>query len=177
MATTGLRGKASRASPSDTASILVRALEAWGATHVIWLPSTETQHLHQALDGSRLTTVPVCREGEAIPIAAGLYTAGKKPVVVIQNTGFFESGDSVRGLALLLGIPLPMVIAYRGYRRNAPMTDTAAIYIEPILRTWGIRYHLAAPAEEGLIRAALQEAWDISGPVAVLLPEPEGAQP
>jgi len=158
----------------DGALALIRAIESWGATHVIWLPSTESPRMHQALRDSRLVGIPVCREGEAIPIAAGLYAGGKKPVVAIQNTGFLESGDSVRGLAIPLGIPLPIVIAYRGYKKDGPMTDTAAIYIEPILKAWGIKYYLVNPLDERRIQAVLQEAWDTSSPVVVLLPEAEG---
>ena len=165
------REKEHGVSEHDSAIALVNALEAWGATHVVWLPCTETQHLHQGLARSRLCSVPVCREGEAIPVAIGLYAGGKKPVVVIQNTGFFESGDSIRGLAIPMHMPLPLVIGYRGYRRDAPMTDTAAIYLEPILKTWGITYYLIDPPDEGRIQAALQESWDKSCPVAVLLPE------
>ena len=43
---------------------------------------------------------------------------GKKPVVLIQNTGMMESGDSIRGLALDINLPLVMLIGYRGW--NAP---------------------------------------------------------
>ncbi len=157
----------------DGATTLVKALESWGATHIVWLPCTETQHLSQALSRSSLVSVPVCREGETIPIAAGLYAGGKKPVVAIQNTGFFESGDSIRGLAIPFQVPIPMVIGYRGYKKDGPMSDTAAIYLEPILKTWGIKYHLVDPPDEAAIKEALQEAWDTSRLVAILLPEAE----
>ena len=158
----------------DGALALIRAIENWGATHLVWLPTTESPRMHQVLSDSRLVGIPVCREGEAIPIAAGLYAGGKKPVVAIQNTGFLESGDSVRGLAIPLGIPLPIVIGYRGYKKDGPMTDTAAIYIEPILKAWGIKYYVVDPLDEGRMQAAFQEAWDTSGPVAVLLPAAGG---
>ena len=158
----------------DGALALIRAIESWGATHVVWLPTTESPRMHQALSASRLVGIPVCREGEAIPIAAGLYAGGKKPVVAVQNTGFLESGDSVRGLAIPLGIPLPIVIGYRGYKKDGPMTDTAAIYIEPILKAWGIKYYVVDPLDERRMQTAFQEAWDTSSPVAVLLPEAGG---
>ena len=48
-------------------------------------------------------------------IAAGLWVGGKRPVVLIQNTGMFESGDSIRGLALDVDFPLVMMIGYRGW--------------------------------------------------------------
>jgi hypothetical protein len=53
------------------------------------------------------------------------------------------------------------------------MTDTAAIYIEPILKAWGIKYYVVDPLDEERIQAAFQEAWDTSRPVAVLLPQAE----
>ena len=83
-----------------TPSAVVDELHANGVTHVVWLPDTETSFMYAALSGDPdLDVVPICREAESMPIAAGLWIGGKKPVVMIQNTGFFESGDSLRGLA------------------------------------------------------------------------------
>ena len=48
-------------------------------------------------------------------IAAGLWVGGKRPVALIQNTGMFESGDSIRGLGLDINFPLVMMIGYRGW--------------------------------------------------------------
>ena len=45
-------------------------------------------------------------EGETFAIAQGLLMGGKKPVVCIQNTGFFESGDSIRGIWIDLKLPI-----------------------------------------------------------------------
>ena len=77
-------------------------------------------------------------------IAAGLWIGGKVPVVFVQNTGFFESGDSVRGICLDADIPLVMMIGYRGYTRHGKTTDSAAKFIEPILHNWQINYCLWA---------------------------------
>ena len=41
-----------------------------------------------------ITVVPVAREGEAIPVAAGLFLAGQNPVISIQNAGFYAAGDA-----------------------------------------------------------------------------------
>ena len=59
-----------------------------GVTHVIWLPDSETNFLFTLLNGDPdLHMVGVGREGNAAAVAAGLYTGGAKPVVLIQNTG------------------------------------------------------------------------------------------
>lgn len=163
--------------PSPFSQALVAALEECGATHVVSLPSTETSGLYEALAESKLRLVPVCREGEAVAIAAGLYCGGQKPVVMIQNTGFFESGDSMRGLAIPLHIPIPLYIGYRGYKPSGQMTDTAGIYLEPILRAWGVKYYLLGPdADMELVRKGYQEAWETSRPVAVLLAAEQEAE-
>ena len=68
-----------------------------GVTHVVCLPDSETNWLYLKLEEEpSLDLVPVCREGETMPIAAGLSIGGKRPIVLIQNTGMFESGDSIR---------------------------------------------------------------------------------
>ena len=64
---------------------------------------------------SKLSLVRVCREGEAWTIAAGLYLGGQRPLVVIQNTGLFESGDALRNVLFDLGLPLFALIGYRNY--------------------------------------------------------------
>lgn len=163
---------------SPFARALVQALEDSGATHVISLPFTETQDFHEALSLSCLRLVPVCREGEAIAVAAGLYCGGQKPAVMVQNTGFFESGDSIRGIAIPLGIPVPLYIGYRGYKKKAPMTDTAGIYLEPILRAWEIKYYLLEHGGDmEVVRKGFKEAWETSRPIAVLITAEQEARP
>ncbi len=82
-------------------------------THVVWLPDSETNFMYeQMIADQSLHLVPVCREAETMAIAAGLWVGGKRPVALIQNTGMFESGDSIRGLGLDINFPLVMMIGY-----------------------------------------------------------------
>lgn len=136
------------------------ALVRSGVTHVVWLPDTETASLLEALQGQELLRlVPIAREGEAIPIAAGLWAGGRRPAVLIQSTGFFEAGDSLRGIGLDLGLPLVMFVGYRGYRRYGPITDSAAIHLEPVLKAWGIPYDLLQDdADLPLVQEAFDQA-------------------
>jgi len=142
-----------------------------GVTHVVWLPDSETNFMYQLLDADpSLSLVPVCREGESMAIAAGLWVGGKKPVVLIQNTGMMESGDSIRGLALDINLPLVMLIGYRGWTRHGVVTDSAATYTEPLLHAWGINYYLVELEEDvDRISIAFDEAERTQRPVACLL--------
>ncbi len=154
-----------------SAEKIIRELKKAGVTHIVYLPDDESRCLCDVLRRHpELTLVPICREGEAIAIAAGLLFGGKSPVVWHQSTGFYESGDSVRGLALDLGLPLAIIIDCRGWKSNAPMTDSAAIFIQPILNAWGIRYHMVETDDDiARISLALNEARTAHKPVAVLL--------
>jgi len=104
-------------------------------------------------------------------IAAGLIMGGKRPVVLIQSTGFYESGDSVRGLCLDLKLPLLFMIGYRGYPgRGKQPTDSAARFLEPMLDTWGIPHYIVdSDATCRHISEAHQQAQSTSHPVAVLM--------
>lgn len=146
-------------------------LQRCGVTHVIYLPDSRTRSLRDAVERAPgLTLVPVCREGEAIGIAAGLILGGKEPVVVHQSTGLFEAGDSVRALALDLGLPLLMLIDRRDWLPRPPAADSAAVFIEPVLRSWGIRYRsVGAEGDVGAISAGLAEAREKKEPVVILL--------
>ena len=140
-------------------------------THVVWLPDSETNFMYQLLTNEpTLDLVPVCREGETMAIAAGLWVGGKRPIVLIQNTGIFEAGDSIRGLALDVNQPLVMLVGYRGWSRHGLTTDSAARFIEHILHAWGINYYLIETDDDAdRISLAIEEAERTSTPVAVLV--------
>ena len=140
-------------------------------SHVVWLPDSETNFMYQELlEDPEIDLVPVCREGETMAIAAGLWVGGKNPVVLIQNTGIMESGDSIRGLGLDVSQPLLMLIGYRGWDRHGVTRDSAAKFIEHLLHTWGINYYLVEEDQDApRISLAAEEAARTSRPVAVLL--------
>ena len=154
-----------------TAKRFIDEFKKCGVTHIVWLPDSEAIFMYEVMMSQHeIALVPVCREGEAIAIATGLILGGKNPVVLHQNTGFFESGDSVRGLGLDLDLPLLLLIGYRGWRRDAPMTDSAAIFLEPMLDTWGIKHYLVETDEDmGKVSTSYQEAQETNRMVAILI--------
>ena len=152
-------------------SSVVAELKKNNISHVVWLPDSETNFMFQLLTNEpTLDLVPVCREGETMAIAAGLWVGGKRPIVLIQNTGIFEAGDSIRGLGLDVNQPLVMLVGYRGWSRHGLTKDSAARFIEHILHAWGITYYLIETVEDAdRISLAIEEAERTSKPVAVLV--------
>jgi hypothetical protein len=60
-------------------------------------------------------------------------------LIILQNTGFFESGDAMRNALFELCLPLYALVGYRNYL--VPQSaDTARTFTEPILRAWGLEY-------------------------------------
>ena len=163
-------------------------LKAEGVTDVVGLPDNSSAALFALLAGDgapRLRTVT--REGEAFALAAGLWMGGARPIVLIQNTGLLESGDSVRGTLLRMGIPVVCVVTYRGYGKmmkvlggpppavDAEMLrrtdlDSVALMTEPTLRAWGLPFErMSAAADLPRLRAAFRRCDESHSPQAVLL--------
>jgi sulfopyruvate decarboxylase TPP-binding subunit len=121
------------------------ALTDCGVTHVIWIPDSYLGGWEPALRATPgLELLRVCREGEALLVAAGLHLGGKRPLVLIQCTGLFEAGDALRNAVHDLKLPLFLVIGLRSYfdyRRRAT-ADTCPVFTEPILQAWQIPYVL-----------------------------------
>lgn len=143
-----------------------------GFTHVIWVPDSVLGLWEQSLSAAEaLRLVRVCREGEAWPLAAGLHLGGKRPLVIVQSTGLFESGDALRNVLFDLRLPLVAVVGYRAYLVPRS-SDSAKRFIEPILNAWGIDYRLiATPADKPQMAAYLARCLEAERPGVVLLAE------
>ena len=142
-----------------------------GVTHVVWLPDSETNWLFVLMQADpSLTLVGVNREGLAFSAASGIYAGGKTPLILIQNTGLMESGDSMRGWTMQLEVPVVLMVGYRGYTRHGVNRDTAATYTERFLNAFNITYYLVEEdADAERISIAFAEAQKTKRPVAVLV--------
>src|SRR5262245_36697655 len=126
---------------------VVAALKQCGITHVVWIPDSEVGTWEPALRADPdVKLVRVCREGEAVAVAAGLHLGGKRPLVAIQCTGLFEAGDALRNAVHDLKLPLFFVIGLRSYylHQEGKTADTCPVFTEPILRAWRLPYVLLA---------------------------------
>jgi sulfopyruvate decarboxylase subunit alpha len=171
------------------AQLVLDELKKNGVTHVVGLPDNSSARMFDLLSQDPdIQLVMVTREGEAFALAAGLWVGGKKPVVLIQNTGFTESGDSFRGTITRMRVPLVCLITYRGYAKmvqwrresnggvmdpetlSRPSLDSAALITEATLAAWGLPFaflhgHEDVPALSDAFSRVDQEQY----PFAILL--------
>lgn len=153
---------------------IVDILKKQNITHVIGVPDNGSARIYESLrKDPEIDVITVTREGEAFAIAAGLYIGGKKPVIIIQNTGFLESGDAFRGTVFNMQIPVVVFIGYRGYHNRdaeGKWVDSVATFLEPTLNAWNLPYKMCeTDTDIGNIDWAFEKAADTSLPAAVLL--------
>jgi sulfopyruvate decarboxylase TPP-binding subunit len=149
-------------------------LEELEITHVITVPDSTIGRWESAIERSpRLRLVRVCREGEAWQVAAGLHLGGATPVVMIQCTGLFESGDALRNALHDWKLPIFSIIGYRSYLDQAKLPgDTCLVFTEPILDAWRIDYTLITSAAQlGDIGAHFRACRAAERPGAALIAE------
>ena len=170
---TGPPGPVGTPSEGVDATLTTRALEELGITDAVLLPDSENAALFDSLvESEHINVITPTREGEGVAIAAGLQVGGRKPILIIQNTGLMEAGDALRGCSIGPKIPLRLLVGWRGYvgamAGRLPM-DSAYAYTEPLLAAWGIPTRtLMSNDDLGMLSEMDAEAQETSLPSAVL---------
>lgn len=156
-------------SGEQVASLFARC----GITHVVTVPDSTLGQWEEAIPRAGIRLVRVCREGEAWAVAGGLYLGGAHPVVVIQCTGLFESGDSLRNILHDWKLPIFSVIGYRSYLNQETLPgDTTLSFTEPTLRAWGFDYRfITEPGQFGVFARHLETCRSEGKAGAVLIAE------
>ena len=93
---------------------IVACLQAASVDMVFSLPCTMLSGVLDEIDRQSIMRIPVCREEEGVGIAAGAALAGRRPILVMQNSGL---GNCINALASLTGIyrlPLFLLMSHRG---------------------------------------------------------------
>jgi sulfopyruvate decarboxylase TPP-binding subunit len=145
-----------------------------GVTHVVTVPDSTIGKWGDAIArASDMHLVRVCREGEAWSVAAGLHFGGAHPLVLIQCTGLFESGDSLRNVLHDWKLPIFSVIGYRSFLNQETLPgDSCLVFTEPVLDAWKIEYKLiTSESQIGTIREHYLACLAAGKPGAVLIAE------
>ena len=153
---------------------ILEGIRAASVSHVVTVPDTHQKTLLDLLAASAVPElVTVCTEDEAMGVNLGLFLGGKRPMLLIQNSGFYAAMNTVRGLSLDVRVPACLLIGE--YSRDPAIEPAAHAsrlvhLLEPTLRTWRIPYHrLDHPGDLRAIPEAMAQAWRERGPVALLV--------
>ena len=154
---------------------IVAAIKASGIEFVLSVPDIVTSAglLRPIANDPELRLVRVCKEDECIGIASGLSFCNKRALILIQSTGFLDSLNAIRGVAVEFEQPICMMIGLLGREPERPPAQSARYgvrIVEPILDAMGIPHHLIeSDADVAKIRPAIEVAYQRSFPVALLI--------
>jgi sulfopyruvate decarboxylase subunit alpha len=115
---------------------------------------------------------PVTREEEGVGIACGAYLAGRRPAVVMQNSGFGNSVNAILSLLNYYRIPVVFVVSHRG-SAGEPIEAQRMMggVTADLLKVVGVEYlNIAEPKLLPLVQPAIEEARRESRSLAILLP-------
>src|ERR1700730_7639736 len=154
---------------------IIAAIKESGVEFILSVPDIVTSGalLRPIARDQSFRLIRVCKEDECIGIASGLHYCDKRALALIQYTGFLDSINAIRGIAVEYAQPICMMIGLLGHDpsttpRNSPRYGVRII--EPILEAMGVAHHLIN--EDGDIKKiarAIEAAYASSQPGAVLI--------
>jgi len=154
---------------------IIAAIKASGIEFILSVPDIVTSGglLRPIARDPELKLIRVCKEDECIGIASGLSYCDKRALTLIQHTGFLDSINAIRGVAVEYDMPVCMMVGLLQHDpdftpRNSPRYGVRIV--EPILDAMGIPHHLInEEADVAKIRPAIDDAYKNSHPVALLI--------
>jgi sulfopyruvate decarboxylase subunit alpha len=108
---------------------------------VLSLPCNMLAGIFQEIGHHPLQHIQVCREEEGVGIAAGAALAGKRPLLLMQNSGLGNSINALMSLTSFYKLPLFILMSHRGGRGEKISAQMPMGYAAPrLLETLGIPY-------------------------------------
>jgi sulfopyruvate decarboxylase subunit alpha len=158
-----------------TGSKIITAIKQSGIEFILAVPDIVTSKglLFPIADDKELRLVRVCKEDECVGIASGLSYSDKRALILIQYTGFLDSLNAIRAVAIEYKQPIVMMVGLLGHEPERLPTESGRYgvrIIEPICDAMGIPHHLIREdADIAKIKPAIDKAYADSYPVALLI--------
>ncbi|MPZ39120.1 MAG: decarboxylase [Rhizobiales bacterium] len=158
-----------------TGAKIITAIKQSGVEFVLAVPDIVTSKglLFPIAADKELRLVRVCKEDECVGIASGLTYCDKRALILIQYTGFLDSLNAIRAVAVEYKQPIVMMIGLLGHEPERLPTESGRYgvrIIEPICDAMGIPHHLIShDADVPRIKPAIDRAYTESSPVAFLI--------
>ena len=172
---------AQTASEAETAKVelrgaaIIAAIREAGVEFVLSVPDIVTSDglLRPIANDPGFRLVRVCKEDECIGIASGLHYSDRRALILIQYTGFLDSLNAIRAVAVEYRQPICMMVGLLGHEPERPPTQSGRYgvrIIEPICDAMGIPHHLISEnSHVAKIKPAIEKAYADSFPVALLV--------
>lgn len=159
----------------------VRALQRADVDHVVTVPDWVQLSLHARLQqpDTGIRVLNACNENQCVTTAAGLAIGGRKPLLVMQNQGFYNCINTLRAVCLDARIPLVFLIGQFGREfdnigRDPRQSRRSMVRLmEPVLAALELPWFaLDCDADAGRIEEACEVAQRRRTAAAVLVGAP-----
>jgi sulfopyruvate decarboxylase TPP-binding subunit len=167
--------KAEQGQVTLTGANIIAAIKQSGVEFILAVPDIVTSKglLFPIAADKELKLVRVCKEDECVGIAAGLSYGDKRALILIQYTGFLDSLNAIRAVAVEYKQPIVMMVGLLGHEPERLPTESGRYgvrIIEPICDAMGIPHHLLSQdSDVAKIKPAIDKAYAESSPVAMLI--------
>ena len=154
---------------------IIAAIKASGVEYILSVPDITTSSglLAPIANDTELKLIRVCKEDECIGIGTGLAYSGKRSLTLIQHTGFLDSINAIRGVAVEFKQPICIMIGLLQHDPDKTPRESSRYgvrIVEPILDDMGIAHHVINNDDDiALITPAIEKAYAESRPVAFLV--------
>jgi sulfopyruvate decarboxylase subunit alpha len=156
-------------------SSIIAAVKDAGVEFILSVPDIVTSAglLRPIANDPGFRLVRVCKEDECIGIASGLSYADKRALILIQYTGFLDSLNAIRAVAVEYKQPICMMVGLLGHEPEKAPSQSGRYgvrILEPICDAMGIEHHLVSEDSDiAKIKPAIERAYANSQPVAFLI--------
>ena len=148
-----------------TGAKIITAIKQSGVEFILAVPDIVTSKglLFPIAADKELKLVRVCKEDECVGIASGLTYSDKRALILIQYTGFLNSLNAIRAVAVEYEQPIVMMVGLLGHepeRLPANSGRYGVRIIEPICDAMGITHHLISQdSDVAKIKPAIDKAY------------------
>ena len=137
------------------------------------LPDSAFKELYEPLsEESKIDYVQVANEGDGVGICMGAWMGGKKPVLIMENTGFAVTTYPLMRGPIAFGVPMLLLIAHRGgFHDERWFSVPFGWGTEPLLDAMRVSYETITRTEDvgAAITGAIKSMNSMQYPVGVLL--------
>ena len=146
-------------STPEYAKLFIEGLKDAGVSVVGAVPESLLAGVYRACArDNALRYIPVTNEAELPGICAGTYLAGKKAIMVMENSGLRQACEPIARFAFCHAMPIVMAMSFRGeWGERNWWGHNHAQTMEPILNAMRIPFRFISKLEQ--IKPSIKKAY------------------
>jgi len=154
---------------------IIQGIKDGGARTVVALPDIVTCEsvLWPLFGDPEIDLVAVCKEDEGVSICAGLSYCDRRAVLLIQHTGFLDSINAIRAIAVEYSLPVVMLVGLQGMEPDRPPSESGKYGIRilgPICDAMGLTHDvLMTDADAARLPETIDQAYRRSQPHVIFI--------